>query len=105
MLLPYLLSSFESNSFPVLLKKYLGVILICTINIILIGLLTASVIENNNDKGPVVFIFGYLLIVSGNLIIWGILSLLGTRFSKQMGICVTILSVLFVPLLVYMLNQ
>jgi hypothetical protein len=87
------------------MKRYLGTILIWTINLILMALLTNNLITDANDKSPTVFIFGYLVILIFNLLVWGVTSLFNSPFSRQIAKVVMILSLLFVPLLAYMLNQ
>jgi len=84
--------------------KYLGTIVIWIVNLCLIVLLTARIIAIDNDKGPIVFIFGYLGIIVLNLIAWGILSLIKTRIAAHMGKSVAVLAILFVPLLIYLIN-
>ncbi len=80
-------------------------IILWGINLTTVGLLAAYVINSPNDKAPIVFIFGYLVLVAANLLLWGLLALLKSRFTGPMGTCVSILSVLFVPLLIYALYQ
>lgn len=84
--------------------KYVSMIIIWAVNLSLIILLTARIIAIDNDKGPIVFIFGYLGIVVLNLIAWGIVSLIKTKLAAQMGRSVAILAILFVPLLIYLIN-
>ena len=74
-------------------------------NATLIGWLLTGAVGNGNDKERIVLLFGYLLVVVVNLTLWGLLVLLKSNFHGPMGKYVLILSVLFVPLLVYALNQ
>ena len=74
------------------------------VNFTLIGLLIGRVAANANDKAPGVLVFGYLFLVVLNLVGWGLLVLFKSKLARPMGTCVGVLSVLFVPLLVYALN-
>jgi hypothetical protein len=85
--------------------KYLGMLIVWALNLAMISFLAFQTISTNNDKSPVVFIFGYVIIFSINLISWGILSLLRATFAQQMEKVVLFLSVLFVPILIYSLAQ
>lgn len=84
--------------------KYPWPVLIWTVNIGLIGFLAVRIIPFDNDKSPFVFIFGYLCVVALNLAVWGISSLIKTTLAAHMGRSVTVLAILFVPLLVYLIN-
>ncbi len=74
------------------------------INFTLIGLLIGRVVGDSSDKDSIVLIFGYLVLVVVNLVVWGLLVLLKSRLSGPVGTCVGVLSILFVPLLIYALN-
>ncbi len=73
------------------------------INATIIGLLLTLVLESNNDKASIVLIFGYLVLVVANLILWGLLALFKSRFTRSLGTCILFLSLLFVPVLIYAL--
>lgn len=69
-------------------------------NIILVSLLVVRVGVVNNDKGVVVFMFYYGLLVLTNLILWLILSLLKSKIRNQIMKITFWLAILFIPLLI-----
>jgi len=74
-------------------------ILIWSINLLLIGLLVSRVMIIDNDKSPIVYIFGYAVLISFDLLLWLILSLFKVKFVGQFKRLITGLLVLFLPLL------
>lgn len=79
-------------------------VLLWATNLTIIGLLTGWVMDAGNCKAPLVLLFGYLALVVANLVLWGLLALFGSRFTRPAGNCVLFLALLFLPLLIYALN-
>ncbi len=76
-------------------------VLLWVINVTVIGLLIGRVKAINNDKAPLVFLFGYPVLIVANLVVWGLLALFKSTFTGPVGICVLFLVLLFLPLLLY----
>jgi hypothetical protein len=80
-------------------------VLLGVINVTILGLLIALVLESNNDKASIVLIFGYLILVAANLLLWALLALLKSWLTGPMGNFTVFLALLFLPVLVHALNQ
>jgi hypothetical protein len=76
-------------------------VLLWAVNVTIIGLLIGRVKEIDNDKAPLVFLFGYPVLIVMNLVVWGLLALFKSRFAGPVGNCVLFLALLFLPLLLY----
>ncbi len=81
--------------------KRLGIILLWAATLVLVGLLTARVSGENSDKGPIVFVVGYGSILIVEFVLWGILKIVKSAFSKPVGWLVLLLLILLIPLLNY----
>jgi hypothetical protein len=78
-----------------------GKTLVFIIDLILIIALTWRVIDIDNDKMYIVFIFGYGVIVALNLALWTILALFKSSIAKDFGKIIIGLIILFIPLWLY----
>lgn len=79
----------------------MGKTIIFFIDLVLIIALTWRVIDIDNDKMYIVFVFGYGVIVVLNLALWTILALFKSALAKNFGKIIIGLIILFIPLWIY----